>query len=298
MNSIFSNLQNQKQYKAATGLSIEKFEKLYSRFQLYYTPKQANPNPQGNQPVLTDDKEALFFILHYYKAYPTLQNLGLYFGFSEATASQYLDLIQPVFKKALSDFERSEFPLFSTQEEFDQAFEGIEDLLIDVTEVPSQRPVNEIVQINETVQSELYSGKKKAHTLKWLIITDKFKRVLFVAPMQSGHTHDFTIFKELFSHVDFCAHRVHVDLGFLGIVKKVKHSTIFIPFKKPKNGELTEDEKLTNQCFARFRVVVENAIAKIKSFFILRTKNRMQIKSKLNDAFLNCTALANFKINY
>jgi hypothetical protein len=58
-----------------------------------------------------------------------LQNLGLYFGFSEAVASQYLDLIQPVFKKARSGFERNEFPVFSTQQEFDRAFEDVEDLL-------------------------------------------------------------------------------------------------------------------------------------------------------------------------
>ena len=30
--------------------------------------------------LLTDKREALFFILHYFKAYPTLQNMGLYFG--------------------------------------------------------------------------------------------------------------------------------------------------------------------------------------------------------------------------
>ncbi|MGI4832712.1 MAG: transposase family protein [Janthinobacterium lividum] len=36
---------------------------------------------------MTDKKEALFFILHYYKAYPTLQKLGMYFGLSNSAAS-------------------------------------------------------------------------------------------------------------------------------------------------------------------------------------------------------------------
>ena len=56
-----------------------------------YYPKTGNPYVKDKASVLTDKREALFFILHYYKSYPTLQNMGLYFGFSEFTVSQYLE---------------------------------------------------------------------------------------------------------------------------------------------------------------------------------------------------------------
>ena len=66
--SIYQNSKNEKQYKAVTGLSISEFEALYLTFEKLYFPKIANPYVPQKKPVLTDKKEALFFILHYYKA--------------------------------------------------------------------------------------------------------------------------------------------------------------------------------------------------------------------------------------
>jgi hypothetical protein len=58
---------------------------------------------------------------------------------------------------------------------------------------------------------------------------------------------------------------------------------------------LTEEQKRENRILAALRVVVENAIAKLKAFFILRIENRMKRKEKLADAFDICTLLVNFK---
>ena len=89
--------------------------------------------------------------------------------------------------------------------------------------------------------------------------------------------------------------KLHVDLGFLGIKKKVTFSDIFIPHKASKNHPLTQEQKCENTKLAALRIVVENAIAKLKAFFILRIENRMRHKDKLADAFHICTLLANFK---
>lgn len=154
--SIFHNLKNEKEYKASTGFNSQEFNELFIVFQTLYTPKESNPYlPIKLQPVLTNKKEALFFILHYLKAYPTLQNMGLYFGFSEATVSQYLELLKPIIKASLTKLEHLTTRLFKDQTDFDKAFEGIEELAIDVTEIPIQRPDNQEVQKNN------YSGKKK-----------------------------------------------------------------------------------------------------------------------------------------
>ena len=85
--SIYHNARTERQYKAATGLSLTEFDALYTIFEHFYTPKQSAPS-SAYLPVLTDKKEALFFILHTYKAYPTLQNLGMYFGISDSAANQ------------------------------------------------------------------------------------------------------------------------------------------------------------------------------------------------------------------
>lgn len=70
---------------------------------------------------------------------------------------------------------------------------------------------------------------------------------------------------------------------------------IYLPHKATKNKLLTEEQKAENTAQARIRIVVENAIAKLKSFFIFRVENRMKIKQKLDSAFEICASLANFK---
>lgn len=152
--SIFYNAVNDRQYKAATGLSISQFDQLYCQFAPFYTPKATPRYERQIQPVLTNKKEALFFILHYYKSYPTLQNLGMYFGISVAAASAYLELLKPCLKAALQLQGVENNVLIPSQEAFDKQFAGITDLLIDVTEIPIERAVN------DDVQKEHYSGKK------------------------------------------------------------------------------------------------------------------------------------------
>ncbi|AMJ66525.1 transposase family protein [Hymenobacter sp. PAMC 26628] len=153
--SIYHNARTERQYKAATGLSIAEFEALYEFFQQLYRPKAVLI--QGpTQPILTDKKEALFFILHYYKAYPTLQNLGMYFGISDAAASQYLELLKPCLKTALRQQHVLAKRLFTGQTSFEQVFAGVEDLFIDVTEVPIERSAK------QEVQRKQYSGKKNS----------------------------------------------------------------------------------------------------------------------------------------
>lgn len=145
MSSIFSNLRTDRQYKASTGLNKTEFNALYSIFEKFYIPKTGNPYI-SNSPVLTDKKEALFFILHYYKSYPTLQNMGLYFGFSDYTVSTYLDLLKPILKLSLQSKEDIKISLFENQSEFDKVFKGVDDIFIDVTEIPVQWPKDEDIQ--------------------------------------------------------------------------------------------------------------------------------------------------------
>jgi hypothetical protein len=72
-------------------MNAKEFDVLLTCFQKYYRPKQKNPYTNVYNPVLTDPGEALFFFLHYYKAYPTLENMGLYFDIYVKTACNRLD---------------------------------------------------------------------------------------------------------------------------------------------------------------------------------------------------------------
>lgn len=154
--SIYHNSKNDRQYRAATGISRQEFEALFVVFAPHYTPKMANPHPGSSQPVLTDKREALFFILHYLKAYPTLQNLGLYFGMSDSAASHYLERLKPCLKAALARESLAVSRLFEGQEAFDAVFKNVDVLFLDVTEIPIERAAD------QAVQREHYSGKKNS----------------------------------------------------------------------------------------------------------------------------------------
>jgi hypothetical protein len=54
MASIYTNLRTERQYRAATGLSEEKFNQLFEQFKHFYVPKKAIPpahlNPYFKMP--------------------------------------------------------------------------------------------------------------------------------------------------------------------------------------------------------------------------------------------------------
>ena len=152
--SIYQNVRTDRQYKAATGLSIIEFDLLYENFQGFYTPKTQLPYVATEPVLLADKREALFFVLHYLKAYPTLQNMGLYFGMSDASASTLLALLKPCLKAALQQQRNMVQRVFANQQAFDEAFAGVADIFIDVTEIPIERAVG------QDEQREHFSGKK------------------------------------------------------------------------------------------------------------------------------------------
>jgi hypothetical protein len=162
MPSIYYNTLSDKKIKAATGLTSDQFNKLAIHFEKHYIPKKANPWPNTKQPVLTDKKEALFFILHYLKAYPTLENMGLYFDMDIRTVSNYISYTKAALKAALKESDSLLPYIFRTQEEFDKAFEGIEDIIVDCTEIQVQRSKD------SGFQEYMYSGKKKLTPLSSL----------------------------------------------------------------------------------------------------------------------------------
>jgi IS5 family transposase len=66
------------------------------------------------------------------------------------------------------------------------------------------------------------------------------------------------------------------DTGYQGINKIIKNSEI--PHKKPKNKELTKDQKKENQELSQKRILVENVIGSLKRFRILSERYRNRRK--------------------
>lgn len=142
-------------------------------------------------------------------------------------------------------------------------------IYIDGSEQPIRRPKNNIDQ------KENYSGKKKTHTSKAVIITGPDKSVEVISPVYVGSTHDFSVFKEE-NMKDILPLKtpIYIDTGFEGINNICPEQNIKKPKKKPKGKDLNGGEKLGNRIISKERVKVEHSIGGIKKFKIASDRFR------------------------
>ena len=179
----------------------------------------------------------------------------------------------------------------SDPQEYFRLFPEAKEVFVDAVERLRQRPSK------KKAQRRAYSGKKKAHTRKSVIISDNKRQVLVVTKQKSGRRHDKRladkedIFQKLPKDVAAWA-----DTAFVGEEKA--HANLHIPKKKPRGRELTYDEKETNKIISSYRVIVEHAIGGIKRYRCMseRLRNR---KPFIDDQFLLLSAgLWNYHLQF
>lgn len=158
MISIYQNLHHERQYTSSTGLKKQAFENLLIVFKKYFKAKE-QPIKGCQKPVLTDAGEALFFILYYLKTGLTHQVLGMSFGISSGTTTgTYISYLKSVLLTTLNELEQVPKTLFANEEKFNQVFEGVEEVFVDVTEIAVPRAEY------DDIQRDFYSGKKTSHS--------------------------------------------------------------------------------------------------------------------------------------
>ena len=141
-----------------------------------------------------------------------------------------------------------------------------------------------------------YSGKKKCHTAKTLIITSEKKKIEVMTPVYYGSSHDFGIYKEekIYNLLPSKT-PIYVDTGFEGIQSYGDDLNIRKPKKKRKGKSLNGGEKLGNRIISRVRVSVEHAIGGMKIFRIASEKFR-GINRSMNITLSNAAGLWNLKV--
>lgn len=282
-------LRTERMCKATTGLTIGEFHVLVEDFTYYYHEHEAKRKKLrkrkrggGRGSKLTTIEEKLFYLLWYMKTYPTFDVASFWVGFHRSNACEWVHTLLPVLEMTM----KRKFVLpqrkISDPEEFLRLFPETAEVFVDGVERLKQRPKK------KKTQSKAYSGKKKAHTRKSVIVSDKKRRVLVVTKQKSGRRHDKRladkddIFQQLPKKV-----KVMADTGFQGSDKD--HPNMFIPKKKPKGRELTADEKETNRIISSYRVIVEHAIGGIKRYRCMSEKLRNH-KPYIDDTFLLLSA--------
>jgi hypothetical protein len=225
-------LKQERLLRALTGLNRKALEALLVAFSpLYEQARQTQPRQRavggGRLARLLGTQEKLFFILFYFKCYPTFDVAGIIFDMHRSQAHKWMHRLQLILEATLGKKMVLPERKLESIEAFLERFPGVKRVMIDGTERPIQRP------LNPEAQKANYSGKKKRHTRKHLAAVDETKRVLVLSKAREGKLHD-----KRFHDEDDMARSIpdeipiEVDLGFLGLQKE--YVNLRLPHRKPK----------------------------------------------------------------
>lgn len=280
--------------RATTGLNRKAFEDLLVKFEaVYLSNAETREKPRirkiggGRKAQLGTIRDKLFYILFYFKCYPTFDLAAVLFDFDRSQGNRWVHRLQPILEKTLGEKKMLPLRKLKSIEEFVAHFPLVKEVIIDGTERPISRPKA------PEKQKEYFSGKKKRHTSKNLAATSKEKKILVLTPSTTGKTHDKKIHdcEDIIGGIpDEVA--ILVDLGFQGVQKQ--YVNIRLPHKKPRGGELTPQQKQENRKLSQERVVCENAFSGIKRYDAISDIYRNRVSKFDDKLMLTACGLWNF----
>lgn len=294
-------LKNDRLMHALTGMSAEELTELVPEFKLQLmrfrkrayvsNPDRVRKPGGGKKGILKTATEKLFFILLYYKCYPTYDVLSFLYDCDRSAPCRRQHALGTILERTLKRKLVLPKRQIRSVEEFLEAFPEAKEVFIDGTERPIQRPKD------NDKQKANYSGKKKRHTRKNIIISTKDKRIGFLSKTVEGKQPDITVLRST-APPRFIPQNVttHIDLGFKGLDTEFPDHRIFIPHKKPKGRNLTEAQKATNKKKAAVRVLIEHAIGGIKRLGIVSQVFRNKKQDFDDTAMLISSGLWNYHL--
>jgi len=262
------------------------FDQLVRKKLSMYTLKgQMRLFPNVEEPTnssLYGSKVKLDFILMYLKENPNQSYHGEMFGMCQSKVSEWVSYLLPVLEQSLTKMQ----VMPQSGHSFKHSEDNADYLLVDVTERQVVRDVD-----NDN-QRDFYSGKKKLHTMKNLAVCDQKGYIQYISDSYMGSVHD----KIIWDHIDFEFNdlNVLVDLGFVGVDKKCPNA--ILPYKKPRNGQLTELQKQINRGIGATRVKIEHAFGGVKRLKIVRNKIRLKTYFVRDIAFKIAVGLHNLRV--
>ena len=160
MATSYKEIRNERQWKAMTGLSQQEFACLSSAFGMAYEQingivLQQGAANLGKEVILSSYADCLFFTLFELKTAQSFDCLGVLFNMDGSSAHRnfvkYLQVVELALQQQ-SALPRRSFPGLS---DFKKYVQGEEELMVDATEMRTERPEA------PPQQQQRYSGKKK-----------------------------------------------------------------------------------------------------------------------------------------
>ena len=218
----YTNLRDRpREFLAATGLTHDEFMRVLPTFVVAYTAcypldqtwqgkvrqRQVGGGAKG---LLSQMEDKLLFILVYQKTNPLQTMHGLHFGLSQPQTHYWIHRLLPVLRGALAALDMAPERDASRVATSPLMLEGAPAGALDGTERRRQRPMD------ASKQTAHYSGKKKAHTDKNVLLINEYtSKVVYLSPTVAGKTHDKKAVDE--AHLTYPVNStLDKDTGFQG----------------------------------------------------------------------------------
>ena len=249
-------------------------------------PRQRACGAGGEGSKLPTGRAKLLFLLFYFKCYPIQDVLAFLFGLSQPQACGWIKRLTPLVNRALG---RELLLPARKPADLEALLESVPELrllVMDGVERPVRRPKNKEDQKRD------YSGKKKAHRQKNLVISSE-KRVGYLGATSAGSIHDKKLADE--SGLTYPADTLLLkDTGFQGYEPDGVET--LQPKKKPRGRQLHPLQKTINQVISRVRVTVEHAIAGVKRCRIVADIFRNRRPGFVDEVMLAASGLHNLRV--
>ena len=252
----------------------------------------ASIRPQRTVPLPTPE-DRLLFLLVYLKTYPLQVVQGRLFGLGQSKAHQWIHVLLVVLQAALRTL--GDAPARSLRELATRIGVTAADaaaLVVPMAGPPSsgrsartspgahlppfghdgtERRIERPQDPPE--QTRCYSGKKKCHTVKNVLLLNAALIILFLSDTYAGSTHDKRI-ADATPYPLPAGSRLLQDLGFLAFT--LDHVEILMPTRKPRGRALTRAQKAANRRIARRRLRIEHVNSSVKRCRIAHDTGRLR----------------------
>ncbi len=316
----FADLQSRPtEFLDFTSLTLDEFQQLVPPFEAAFHAHMATWRLDGKPRTarqfavykscpLPTPADRLFFLLTYLKTYALQVVQGRLFGMGQSKANQWIHVLLPALLAALRTLgdapARSLTALAqrlgvsrhrgrpagggaSTRGRRSRCRAGLPPFAHDGTERRIVRPQD------PAEQTECYSGKKKDHTVKNVLLVNALLTILFLSDTYGGRVHD----KRMADATPYplpARSRLLQDLGFLACTLPQVES--LMPTKKPCGEELTLAQQRTNQALNQRRLRIEHVNSSVKRCRIVKDRIRLW-KEGIRDLVMElCCALHNFRV--
>jgi len=265
-------------FRSMTGLTVDTFDRMLPELlAAFAADRRRRLDRPGRQRAVGggDDfdlgvADQFLLTVVWLRHYPTQECLGYLFGVSDSSALRAVRRCLPVLEARGEDTMRLPDPGKGKRRDLPALLKQTPALavLVDTFEQRTHRPRRR--------QRAYYSGKKRAHTLKSQVAVDEDGRVVDVAESRPGPWADLKVFRRsgLAGRLARAGVGALGDLAYVGLDGLVKGLRGATPRRKPRGRERPPEDRRYNRAFARRRIRVEHAIARLRRYQALTAVNR------------------------